>query len=61
MKKQFLDFHGLGTFLEQLSNLFATKKAVTELKTNTDPYILNIDYENTLKFIRIIFNKFKPK
>lgn len=44
MAKQFLDKAGLATFLAQLKGLFATKEAVTELKTNTDPYILDIDY-----------------
>ena len=44
MAKQFLDRHGLNTFFEQLKELFATKEAVAEVKTNTDPYIFDIDY-----------------
>ena len=44
MAKQFLDKTGAATFLAQLKGLFATKAAVTELKTNTDPYIFDIDY-----------------
>lgn len=44
MAKQFLDLTGLVTFLAQLKELFATKEAVTEVKTATDPYIFNIDY-----------------
>lgn len=43
-KQQFLDKTGLATFSAQLKGLFATKKAVAEVKTNTDPYILDIDY-----------------
>lgn len=44
MAKQFLDSAGLATFFAQLRGLFATKEAVAEVKTNTDPYILDIDY-----------------
>lgn len=44
MAKQFLDLTGLSTFLAQLDELFATKKAVAEVKKNTDPYIFDIDY-----------------
>lgn len=44
MAKQFLDSVGLATFLEQLRGLFATKVAVAEVKTETDPYIFDIDY-----------------
>ena len=45
MAKQFLDKHGLNTFVTQLKEkLFATKEYVAEVKTATDPYILNIDY-----------------
>lgn len=45
-----LDFHGLTTFFTELKKVFATKDAVTEVKENTDLYILDIDYENTLAF-----------
>ncbi len=44
MAKQFLDTTGLATFYTQLKGLFATKNAVSEVKTNTDDYVLNIDY-----------------
>lgn len=44
MAKQFLDLTGLATFFTQLKGLFATKEAVAEVKTNTDPYIFDIDY-----------------
>ena len=44
MEKQFLDFVGLATFFTQLNGLFATKTAVAEVKTETDPYIFDIDY-----------------
>lgn len=45
MAKQFLDKHGLNTFVTQLKEkLFATKEYVAEVKTATDPYILDIDY-----------------
>lgn len=44
MAKQFLDLTGVKTFLAQLHNLFATKVAVTEVKSATDPYIFDIDY-----------------
>ena len=50
MAKQFLNKTGLKTFLVQLSNLFATKEEVTQLKTDTDPYIFEIDYDAELEF-----------
>lgn len=50
MAKQFLDSAGLATFFTQLKGLFATKDAVAEVKTNTDPYIFDIDYDTVLKF-----------
>jgi hypothetical protein len=50
MAKQFLDKHGLSTFLAQLRELFATNVAVAEVKQNTDAYILSIDYESVLGF-----------
>ena len=50
MAKQFLDSAGLSTFFTQLKGLFATKVAVAEVEADTDTYILNIDYENTLAF-----------
>lgn len=49
-KQFFLDSAGLATLFAQLKGLFATKDAVTEVVENTDDYILNIDYENTLAF-----------
>lgn len=50
MAKQFLDSAGLSTLFSQLKGLFATKEAVTEVKADTDTYVLNIDYESTLAF-----------
>ena len=50
MVEQFLDKIGLSTFLTQLEGLFATKKSVADVKEATDPYIFEIDYDNTLKF-----------
>lgn len=51
IKKQFLDIIGLNTFLTGLlKSIFASQKELNTLKTNTDPYIFEIDYENTLKF-----------
>ena len=44
MAKQFLDSAGLSSFVAQLKELFATKTSVAEVKTSTDPYILDIDY-----------------
>ena len=44
MEFNFLDHLGLTTFLNQLKNLFATKKNVAEVKEKTDPYILDINY-----------------
>ena len=44
MANQFLDKIGLSVFLAQLRGLFATKADTAEVKANTDPYILNIDY-----------------
>ena len=44
MAKQFLDLAGLATFVAQLSELFATKTNVAEVKESTDPYIFDIDY-----------------
>lgn len=50
MTKQFLNRTGLKTFLLQLESLFATKEEVTQLKTDTDPYIFEIDYDAELEF-----------
>lgn len=44
MAKQFLDLTGLTTFLSQLKELFATKQAVADVESDTNTYILNIDY-----------------
>jgi hypothetical protein len=44
MAKQFLNKNGLETFFTKLTEIFATKNAVSEVKENTDPYILEIDY-----------------
>lgn len=61
MAKQFLDLHGLETFLTQLNGLFATKSAVTEVKDLTDNYIFgtgDIDYfELEFDIDQIILNE----
>ena len=44
MGNKFLDKQGLATFLAQSKELFATDDAVTEVKTTTDNYVLNVDY-----------------
>lgn len=44
MAKQFLDLTGLATFLAQLKNLFATQEDVAEVESDTNTYILNVDY-----------------
>lgn len=49
MGNKFLDKQGLATFLAQSKELFATDTAVTEVKTTTDSYVLNVDY-TPLKF-----------
>ena len=49
-KKQFLDIVGLNTFLAGMKDTFADQIELNALKINTDPYIFEIDYENTLKF-----------
>ena len=50
MANQFLDDVGLTTFFTQLKNIFAAKKAVAQVKSDTDPYIFDIDYDAVLKF-----------
>lgn len=47
---KFLNFSGLSTLLKKLKEIFATKVATQKLKDETDPYILNIDYEAELAF-----------
>ena len=44
MVKEFLDLTGVSTFLTYLKNIFATKAAVQEVKTNTDIYVTEVDY-----------------
>lgn len=51
--EEFLDYVGLVTFFNKLKEKFASKKEVetlTNLTKITDPYILTIDYEQTLAF-----------
>lgn len=47
---QFLDKHGLSTFLAQLKNIFGYKSALDENMKIRQQYLLEIDYENTLAF-----------
>ena len=47
---QFLDKHGLGTFLAQLKNIFGYKSTLDENMKIRQQYLLEIDYENTLAF-----------
>lgn len=47
---QFLDKHGLGTFLAQLKNIFGYKSALDETMDIRRQYLLEIDYDSTLKF-----------
>lgn len=47
---QFLDKKGLGTFLTQLKNIFGYKSTLDEQMDIRRQYLLEIDYENTLKF-----------
>lgn len=47
---QFLDKHGLGTFLAQLKNIFGSKATLDECAEVRRVNLLEIDYENTLAF-----------
>lgn len=47
---QFLDKHGLGTFLAQLKNIFGRKAVLDKSIDARNQYLLEIDYDNTLKF-----------
>ena len=47
---KFLNLTGLTTFFNQLKTIFASNTEVTAVETDTDTYVLNIDYENTLAF-----------
>lgn len=42
--KEFLDIIGLSTFLDQLKLLFATKTAVETIETDTNLYVIDVDY-----------------
>lgn len=46
----FLDKHGLGTFLAQLKNIFGYKSALDETMNIRQQYLLEIDYEKELAF-----------
>lgn len=46
----FLNLTGLTTFFNQLRSIFATDAEVAQVEADTDTYVLNIDYENTLAF-----------
>ena len=47
---QFLDKHGLGTFLTQLKNIFGYKSTLDETMDIRRQYLLEIDYEKELAF-----------
>lgn len=47
---QFLDKHGLGTFLTQLKKIFGYKLALDETMNIRRQYLLEIDYEKELAF-----------
>ena len=47
---QFLDKHGLSTFLAQLKNIFGYKSALDETMDIRRQYLLEIDYEKELAF-----------
>lgn len=46
----FLNLTGLTTLLNQLKQKYSSKAEVAAVAADTDIYILNIDYENTLAF-----------
>lgn len=50
MNHKFLNLNGLSTLLNQLKQKFSTKAEVSQVEVDTDTYVLNIDYENTLAF-----------
>ena len=47
---QFLDKQGLSTFLAQLKNIFGYKSNLNETMNIRQQYLLEIDYDSTLKF-----------
>ena len=47
---KFLDLNGLTTFYNKLIDFFASATEVAEVEEDTENYVLNIDYENTLAF-----------
>lgn len=50
MNYKLLNINGLSTLLNQLKQKFSTKAEVSQVEADTDTYVLNIDYENTLAF-----------
>ncbi len=44
MATQFLDKIGLSTLLTCLKELFATQEAVADVNSDTNTYLLNVDY-----------------
>ena len=46
----FLDIHGLGTLLSQLKNIFGYKSKLDDSMDIRRQYLLEIDYDSTLKF-----------
>ena len=41
---KFLDITGLQKFVDNLKNIFATKNTILQYESETDWYILDIDY-----------------
>lgn len=50
MAKAFLNLTGLTTFLAQLTSFFAATSEVAQVESDTDTYVLSIDYESLLSF-----------
>jgi hypothetical protein len=50
MNIEFLNLPGLATLLKQLKQKYSSKAEISQLEEDTDTYVLNIDYENTLAF-----------
>lgn len=47
---KFINSTGIKTLLTKLKAIFASKTAATEIVEETDPLILEIDYESELSF-----------
>lgn len=45
---KFLDITGLQAFISKLYNLFATKQILSDYQTETDWYIIDVDYSEII-------------